>query len=181
MAGVRKPMKSRPSWGSAAVLDSNNSAKAMSKMRLLAGLDGGNDENKPPVSRKGAAAQEELEDLDSRSSPNQVFRPTSCPRNHLLNSSLKQRMTMTTSPSAVLPTAIFPPSPPLPPPLLPTPHSTTQRPPFPATQTSSMTNTSVKLFPAPALPPAPPPVALPLSNPKKLPNKPLDNLQSFAG
>ncbi|CBQ72451.1 conserved hypothetical protein [Sporisorium reilianum SRZ2] len=48
---VKKPMKSRPSWGSAAVLDANNSAKAMSKMRLLAGLDI-NDENKPPVSKR---------------------------------------------------------------------------------------------------------------------------------
>lgn len=46
---VKKPMKSRPSWGSAAVLDANNSVKAMSSMRLLAGLDV-NDENKPPVS-----------------------------------------------------------------------------------------------------------------------------------
>lgn len=50
-SGVKKPMKSRPSWGSAAVLDANNSAKAMSKMRLLAGLDI-NDENKPPVSKR---------------------------------------------------------------------------------------------------------------------------------
>lgn len=49
--GVKKPIKARPSWGSAAVLDSNNSAKTMSKMRLLAGLDI-NDENKPPVSRR---------------------------------------------------------------------------------------------------------------------------------
>ncbi|KIS70180.1 uncharacterized protein UMAG_06271 [Mycosarcoma maydis] len=50
--GVKKPIKSRPSWGSAAVLDSNSSVKDMSKMRLLAGLDI-NDENKPPVSRRG--------------------------------------------------------------------------------------------------------------------------------
>ena len=45
-------MKSRPSWGSAALLDGNSSTQNMSKMRLLAGLDE-NDENKPPVSRKG--------------------------------------------------------------------------------------------------------------------------------
>ncbi|SNX84634.1 uncharacterized protein MEPE_03343 [Melanopsichium pennsylvanicum] len=50
-SGVKKPIKSRPSWGSAAVLDANNSSKAMSNMRLLAGLDV-NDENKPPVSRR---------------------------------------------------------------------------------------------------------------------------------
>ncbi|CCF48494.1 hypothetical protein NDA11_000321 [Ustilago hordei] len=58
---VKKPMKSRPSWGSAAVLDANNSVKTMSSMRLLAGLDI-NDENKPsvsgraPVSSKPAGA-----------------------------------------------------------------------------------------------------------------------------
>lgn len=52
ISALKKPIKSRPSWGSAAVLDANNSAKSMSKMRLLAGLDG-NDENKPPVSRRG--------------------------------------------------------------------------------------------------------------------------------
>ena len=54
-SGVRKPIKSRPSWGSAAVLNADHSAQAMSKMRLLAGLDV-NDENKPPVSRRGAAS-----------------------------------------------------------------------------------------------------------------------------
>lgn len=53
---VKKPMKARPSWGSAAVLDSNGSAKAMGKMRLLAGLNG-NDENKPPVARGGGAGR----------------------------------------------------------------------------------------------------------------------------
>ncbi|KAJ9476284.1 hypothetical protein PHBOTO_006383 [Pseudozyma hubeiensis] len=53
--GVKKPIKSRPSWGSAAVLDANSSVKNMSKMRLLAGLDV-NDENKPPVSKRGPTA-----------------------------------------------------------------------------------------------------------------------------
>lgn len=55
VSGVKKPMKSRPSWGSAAVLDSTNSTKGMSNMRLLAGLDI-NDENKPPVSKRGPTA-----------------------------------------------------------------------------------------------------------------------------
>ncbi|PWY99866.1 hypothetical protein BCV70DRAFT_176782 [Testicularia cyperi] len=52
---VKKPMKARPSWGSAPILDATSSAKAMGKMRLLAGLDSSNDENRPPVSR-GAGA-----------------------------------------------------------------------------------------------------------------------------
>ncbi len=46
-----KPIKSRPSWGSAVVLDAQHSANAISGMRLLAGIQP-NDENKPPVSRK---------------------------------------------------------------------------------------------------------------------------------
>ncbi|EST07021.1 DASH complex subunit Duo1 [Kalmanozyma brasiliensis GHG001] len=55
VSGIKKPMKSRPSWGSAAVLDSTTSTKGMSNMRLLAGLDV-NDENKPPISRRAPTA-----------------------------------------------------------------------------------------------------------------------------
>lgn len=64
-AGVRKPMKSRPSWGSASILDSNDSAKDMSKMRLLAGLDV-NDENRPPVSNRGVPSSTKASAVTAR-------------------------------------------------------------------------------------------------------------------